>query len=48
MARKDWLAVIEEGDGTPAATAARDNIEKMDVESENGNDKKMEEKTRKN
>tara|TARA_R110001583_G_C5659503_1_gene409503 strand:+ start:2747 stop:3703 length:957 start_codon:yes stop_codon:yes gene_type:complete len=47
-ARKDWLAVIEEGDGTPAATAARDNIEKMDVESENGNDKKMEEKTRKN
>ncbi|WP_417842661.1 tetratricopeptide repeat protein [Thalassospira sp.] len=47
-ARQDWLAVIEQGDGTPAAKAARDNIEKMDVESENGNDKKMEEKTRKN
>ena len=47
-ARKDWLAVIELGDGTPAAKAARDNIEKMDVDSENGNDKKMEESTKKN
>lgn len=47
-ARKDWLAVIELGDGTPAAKAARDNIEKMDVDSENGNDKKMEESPKKN
>jgi tetratricopeptide (TPR) repeat protein len=30
-ARKEWVKVIEEADGTPAARAAKDNIEKMDV-----------------
>ncbi|HEC90779.1 MAG TPA: tetratricopeptide repeat protein [Alphaproteobacteria bacterium] len=30
-ARKDWLNILDDAPGTPAARAARDNLEKMDL-----------------